>query len=424
VLASSAIESSWDFAGDLTTSEILRRVAETFCEQGGADGATVCMSEDNENVAVVSTEPDKLVCDKVVSCGFGDCPNSIAEGKGVVLRGERSSWPTECRTLPESYAKFVEVHIHISDSSMASVVLGYRNEQGNPTTKHLACLRGLAKSVGPVLARVLVDKTPKTVEYSKVVGGTDEAGRLRISCFGSFQVSLHGKVLPRKAFVRGKAVELLKLLVMNRGRPLTRDCIVEELWPTKTLEAGSKSFHVTIHALRKAIEPSVKGREWVHVRNQGDGYFFDYSSPCWVDLERFTQLLNDVVRVDVGRENDKEVGNLLGAAIELYSDELFSDELEGDRWEAQRSALRRQYVDALVHLARLSGDSGQLDRGVALIMQAVGVEPWREENQCVLIRTLWNAGRRDEARKHYDYVMSIIDRQPSDEMKSLHGLIH
>jgi DNA-binding SARP family transcriptional activator len=426
VLSANAEELGEYFDESQSQDRLLRRIAEAFCEEGGADGATICVSTPGKETSIISTEPTPLVCDQLADCGFTGCPNpnSISEGRGVVLRGDREKWPPSCRTLPASYVKFVEVPIETTTGADVLVVLGYQKEPSLPSTKQLACLRGLAKRVGPMLSRMTTSSGLELAEESRELGATDDAARLRIYCFGSFQVSLHGKILPRKAFVRGKAVELLKLLVMNRGRPLSRQRIVEELWPKKSLEAGSKNFHVTLHALRKTIEPEVSGRDWVHVRSQGEGYYFAYESSCWIDLERFTQLLNDVVRCEANEKNEKELERLLSSAIELYGDELFSGDVDRERWRPQRTALRRQYVDALVHLARLKANGGHGDLGVALVQQAVGAEPWRQDVQSILIETLCSVGRYQEARKHYDHVLALLDGPPSDELKALFRRIH
>lgn len=88
----------------------------------------------------------------------------------------------------------------------------------------------------------------------------------------------------RRVFVRGEEVqlrrkefELLKLLVENAGRVLTRDVLIDRVWGTDYI-GDTKTLDVHIKRLRSLIEEDPKNP--VHITTvRGVGYRFEVASP-------------------------------------------------------------------------------------------------------------------------------------------------
>jgi Tol biopolymer transport system component/DNA-binding winged helix-turn-helix (wHTH) protein len=85
-----------------------------------------------------------------------------------------------------------------------------------------------------------------------------------IYVFGEFQLNLNDSVLWKgKEIVRltPKAVEVLKLLVRNRGRVVSRTEMIETLWPDAFVEESNLT--VTVSMLRQALGDSENGAAFI-----------------------------------------------------------------------------------------------------------------------------------------------------------------
>jgi len=85
----------------------------------------------------------------------------------------------------------------------------------------------------------------------------------------------------REVCVDGKPVgltkreyELLELLALNRGRVLTRDFIMSQLWKGKEIYPWSRAVDVHIQRLRRKIEPDPEHPRFI-ITHPGVGYRFE-----------------------------------------------------------------------------------------------------------------------------------------------------
>ena len=81
---------------------------------------------------------------------------------------------------------------------------------------------------------------------------------VQVFVLGGFKVVVRGHVLPESAWRRRAARQLLKILLSRPNRRMSRDEVVELLWPESDPDASSSNFRSTMFALRHAIEPSLE----------------------------------------------------------------------------------------------------------------------------------------------------------------------
>ena len=111
---------------------------------------------------------------------------------------------------------------------------------------------------------------------------------------------------------------------------------------------------------------------------------------------------------------------LVRAAAE-YRGDLF----EGSfcEWvEPVRESLRRQVLDALARLSELQTREGKLDEALAVLEQAIKVDPYAEELYRRGMRLLVQLGRGDAARRllrQLEARLSELDAEPEEETVEL-----
>ena len=80
--------------------------------------------------------------------------------------------------------------------------------------------------------------------------------RVRIELLGRFRVAISGDEVLAKAWRSRRAAELVQLLALADGHRLTRDQVIEALWPHLQVEAGAANLRKAAHFAREALTSS------------------------------------------------------------------------------------------------------------------------------------------------------------------------
>jgi len=147
---------------------------------------------------------------------------------------------------------------------------------------------------------------------------TDELADKEVSfLFGSFEVIPESRTLTRKNIpveIGGRAFDLLMTLLLARGRIVSKEAIMREVWPTTTVDESNVRFQMT--CLRRAL-----GEERERIKTvPGRGYMFIADDPVarepWLDrvtAPAFTEQ-PPIVIIDGNPENCELLFSLLAAA--------------------------------------------------------------------------------------------------------------
>ncbi|MCK6530198.1 GAF domain-containing protein [Myxococcota bacterium] len=347
-----------------------------------------------------STGSSHVLCPRLAASGPDACPLSDSLKRGLVLAGPRGSWPSACRcAVPTGFSQVVEVPLRRGREVHGYACLAWGRAPAEPPARLLASLLFMEWSVPANLRPEPSPPALPAILAPMTAAGTHHLG---LQCFGPFTVYVDGLMVHRRAFTRAKAVDILKTLILCQGRPISRDALVERLWPDADIEAGARSLHVAMHDLRRVVEPERPGRRWDYVLSQGDTFFLDLGSNCSVDLRDWRDLLAAARGARARGEGDAEVLRLLERAVSLYRGDLFADDLDSQWFIAARETCRDQFIDALVQLSILYERGGEPDRAVLALRQAVEADPLREAPHQRLVEALQRGRRVEEARAAYE----------------------
>jgi two-component system, OmpR family, alkaline phosphatase synthesis response regulator PhoP len=128
----------------------------------------------------------------------------------------------------------------------------------------------LTKPFSPreLVARVKALLRRSDMQNGSISGEVYEKGTLKIN-FATYEVIIRGK----PARLTLKEFELLRFLVQNPNRVLTRDQLLDRVWGGDVF-VDPRTVDVHIRRLRKAIEKNDRKPEWV-LAVRGVGYKFD-----------------------------------------------------------------------------------------------------------------------------------------------------
>ena len=214
---------------------------------------------------------------------------------------------------------------------------------------------------------------------------------VRIQALGLFRVLRDGAAVPPTAWQSKKARDLLKILVSRRGRPATREELIELLWPDDDSVNASNRLSVLLSTLRSVLDPAALVTDRSTVR-------LDLEH-VETDVERFA--LRATEALDAWRQRRPDGVARLARAEASYTGD-FCEEDVYESWAVHlREELRAMHLAVVRALAAASRQDGHVDWAVRWLLAVLRHDPYDESAHLELVRTLDAAGRYGDARRHY-----------------------
>lgn len=253
----------------------------------------------------------------------------------------------------------------------------------------------------PLLAHYLVDKAPEVAAVSASLlnhlNGVPPPA-LNIVTLGKFEVKQHGQTIDKAAWHQRKAGELFRLLLVSAGYSLTRDEIIETLWPDKSIAQAQPLFHRATSQLRRVLEPDLP-----------DKFPSRYLE---VDEGRVTLHLPPGSRIDFAEFEHCSCEERWLEALALYGGDLFPDDRYTDWTAAFRERLTQLYLRVLIIQARLDFDTPDYAAVLDRCRRALTIEPWHEPAALLAMRAYLAQNDRPNALRVY----RTLERTLHDEL--------
>lgn len=224
---------------------------------------------------------------------------------------------------------------------------------------------------------------------------------MELRILGPLEVVENGRTI---AIASERQRALLALLVVNAGRTVTTERILDALWGDEPPEsgAGSVAFHVS--KLRAALEPGRRaggngdGAARQVIATEPGGYALRVE-PETIDATRFERL---------GREAHERIADDPGGAsaraseaLALWRGEPFGDLADLSFLRPEIGRLRELRLRMAEDLAEAELALGHARDVVGQLEALVAEEPLREHLRGLLMRALYAAGRQADALRVY-----------------------
>jgi DNA-binding SARP family transcriptional activator len=239
---------------------------------------------------------------------------------------------------------------------------------------------------------------------------------VQVFTLAGFRVEVDGKPVADTAWRRKSARQLLKILVSRPHRRITRDELVDLLWPDSGLDAAGANLRSTLSALRRAIEPQDDGAGPTTVLSDRQSVWLPDDNHLWVDADTFEALL----------ERAAASANplpLLQEASSVYAGHYLPDDID-QPWAAERrSALKQSWAESQLRISNELERQGDVDGAVRALNRLLGVEPSEERAAQEAMLLLARHGRRSEALRTYQRLALALRNElrvePSAELQDL-----
>lgn len=219
--------------------------------------------------------------------------------------------------------------------------------------------------------------------------------------------------MPEKAWRQRRAGELFRLLLVSRGQTLSRDQIIDLLWPEKPPGRANTALHQATSALRRALEPELPDKFPSRYLMVEAGQISLRLPPgSWLDYEAFAQHCRE--------------GQWQQAAA-LYQGELFPEDRYADWAAAPRQRLAQQFLAVSLALAGQELAAGRPQDALAAARRGLEVEPWQENLALIAMKACIALHDRAGALRLYHDLERALRRDlgivPQIELQDLYRAI-
>jgi LuxR family transcriptional regulator, maltose regulon positive regulatory protein len=239
---------------------------------------------------------------------------------------------------------------------------------------------------------------------------------LQARFFGHFEILCNGE--PLGLGRNGKAPAILKYLLAHRDRRVSRDDLMEWLWPESTPKKARSSLNVAICSLRKLLSDCSAGLQNCILLEQG---YYRLCSSVRVekDVDEFDLRYEQGRRVE--KTNRMEGAAEYERAVELYRGEYLLEHLYEDWTMVERERLSNAYLDMLERLAVYYKETEQLRESIRISYRILEKDRSHENTHLLLTECYAFLGSYGRALRQYRLFKGVLKSthgtEPSVEME-------
>jgi LuxR family maltose regulon positive regulatory protein len=242
------------------------------------------------------------------------------------------------------------------------------------------------RSLGPELLRIIHNR---------------QVPFLEIKTLGGLQLTRSETRMGEQGWGRHQPKRLLLALLCQPGGKVSKDTLIEELWPEEDADRGENNFKVTLMRLRKSLEPDIHptfGSSYVHLRN----------NTIFLNPEFTRTDVDELLKyVDKGNWNER-AQNARGAmehyekALEIYQGDFLPEEASLPIVDRRRDDLKRTLIETLRRLAKFSEELGSMKKASGFYQRLLEADPLQEEACRAFMRLCLTLGNYNEALRAFE----------------------
>lgn len=198
---------------------------------------------------------------------------------------------------------------------------------------------------------------------------------------GPLELDVAGRRVVRWSSLKARGV--FQYLLVNHGRPIRRDVLMELQWPDHTPTSARNNLNVALYSLRNTLDGPWQGLQPVLHRN--GCYSLNPDLRWWTDRDQFVSVLRQA-QLFRGSSHPGEAICEYEKAVELYRGPLFEDDLTGDWYLPEQRHLNDLYLKALEGLGEIYFDLGELTSAERFGQRALTSDPCCEPAHRLLMR--------------------------------------
>lgn len=235
--------------------------------------------------------------------------------------------------------------------------------------------------------------------------------KLMIQTLGKFRIAWENQT-PLK-WRTEKTKELFLLLLHNKNRNMTKEDMLETLWPEQDPEKVVNQLYNGIYYIRKALKEYGIDRSMITI----DSSYMLKLGGVVTDMDQFVGPAKNYRNLSVDQLLDLETS---------YS----GDYLEGEdyQWaDLERDSLLNMYYKVLIRLSEILMEKQEYPKAEALLLKGYNNNPYEDVCTELLIRLYALTGEKNKAAIHYQAYQRLLRQdlniEPSRKIQTLYQAI-
>lgn len=242
-----------------------------------------------------------------------------------------------------------------------------------------------------------------------------ESGATRIQLCGRLKADVNGQhVTPALRGRQGRV--LLAYLVLNRGRPVSRDELIAAIWPDAMPANPAAALRTQLSHLRSALgSAALAGRSTVELH---------LPENTWIDVEaaeRAIRVADSALKSEDWKDAWIQAHITLNIASRPFLAGFQSPWVVAVRRELDELEMRSREVIARAGIGLGGSELAGAERSARTLIRAA---PFRETGYLCLMKALVASGNKAEALRTYDDLRNLLNNElgsaPGAEIQALH----
>lgn len=237
--------------------------------------------------------------------------------------------------------------------------------------------------------------------------------RFAARLFGPFQISRDGDPLNGAAELRRTSARtLLKWFLLNPDVRVESSELCELLWRERNSRSNLNQLHVTLHYLRRLLEPTLAARQpSTFIRSDGRGrYWFDFTGCWWTDVTEVERLF--AAGKDAEAKGDAKTAiTSYEALLGYYRQTFLPENLFDEAFDSARTAFDVAHQNAESRLLRLYLIRGLPHEALPIALSILDRDPLSEEASTALAEVSLLQGNVLSARAQLAGYLETVRRE-------------
>jgi LuxR family transcriptional regulator, maltose regulon positive regulatory protein len=264
--------------------------------------------------------------------------------------------------------------------------------------------------------------------YSATTSASSDAGNegrsiITVNLLGAFRAAIGPTDIT--AWNSGRAKALFTYLVSHRKARVSRDQLIEALWPGGDQESAANSLRVAVHALRLALATaagdSIALSRDAFVQFENGAYSLNPDLRFNVDVEEFEDHWLRGRALEIAGARDRAIREYELAEVAYHGDFLQDDPYE--EWSTlRREGLKDIILAILGRLSESAFEALDYEGCIMRCQKIIETDPCREDAYQRLIRSHVLLGQPSRAHRWYEICVRVLkeelDIDPSPETEA------
>lgn len=245
-----------------------------------------------------------------------------------------------------------------------------------------------------------------------------------IQLFGSLEIKANGHNLDASKWRRSKARDLFLFVLCHADKDVSRDYVIDRLWPDMAWKAACNNYYVTWSKLKKMVQGGeVRFTEKMPIKCTGTRFTVDTQS-CRVDVIEMLKLSREGQRL-AGLGRFRDALDAFRAAAHLYRGDLLPGDLNDEWISGRREYFKKCFADILQSGMRCALELEDHHAGLYFCELSQEFEFENERFYELNLQILSGLGERELAskmyRNYYRYVSEVLGLNPSSTMSQIYS---